>query len=48
MVGPLFFVLGLILVGISVMKEGILPRMGGLCLLVGTFVFALAICNTKL
>ena len=42
MVGPLFFVVGLILVGISVMKEGILPRMGGLCLLVGTFVFALA------
>lgn len=42
MVGPLFFVLGMILVGISVMKEGILPRMGGLCLIVGTFIFALA------
>ncbi len=42
MVGPLLFVIGLILVGISVMKEGILPRIGGLCLIVGTFVFALA------
>ena len=41
-VGPLFFVLGMIFVGISVMKEGILPRMGGLSLIVGTFVFALA------
>ncbi|MFJ7952541.1 hypothetical protein ACIQZG_13545 [Lysinibacillus sp. NPDC096418] len=41
-VGPLFFVLGMILVGISVMKESILPRMGGLCLIVGTLVFALA------
>lgn len=41
-VGPLFFVLGMILVGISVMKEGVLPRMGGLSLIVGTLVFALA------
>lgn len=41
-VGPLLFVLGMIQVGISVMKEGILPRMGGLCLIVGTLVFALA------
>lgn len=40
-VGPLFFFLGMILVGISVMKEDILPRLGGLCLIVGTLVFAL-------
>ncbi|MGG3889859.1 hypothetical protein [Metabacillus fastidiosus] len=41
-VGPLFFVLGMILVGISVMKEGILPFISGLCLIIGTFVFTLA------
>ncbi|MED4454763.1 hypothetical protein ABET41_09675 [Metabacillus fastidiosus] len=41
-VGPLFFVFGMILVGISIMKEGILPFISGLCLIIGTFVFTLA------
>lgn len=41
-VGPLFFVVGMIIVGISIMKEGILPKTGGLCLIIGTFIFAMA------
>ncbi|MGG3891741.1 hypothetical protein [Metabacillus fastidiosus] len=42
MAGPLLFVLGMILFGISVIKENILPRMGGIGLIMGTLVFAMA------
>lgn len=42
LVGPFFFVFGMILFGISVMKEGILPPFGGLCLLIGTVIFSMA------
>lgn len=41
-VGPLFFVVGMIFVGISIMKVRILPKAGGLSLVIGTVVFALA------
>lgn len=39
--GPLLFVVGIIFVGISVLKARILPKWGGLLLIIGTIAFAL-------
>lgn len=38
--GPLLFVIGMIFFGISVLKNKILPRPGGILLLIGTVVFS--------
>lgn len=39
--GPLMFVVGTVLFGVSVMRQNSLPSIGGLLLIVGTAVFAL-------
>lgn len=39
--GPLLFVIGMILFGYSVLKNKILPRLGGILLLIGTIVFSM-------
>jgi hypothetical protein len=41
-IGPLYFVFGMILLGISTMISKLPSRMGGLFLILGTIVFALA------
>jgi hypothetical protein len=38
--GPLLFVMGMILFGLSLLREKALPRSGGILLIVGTLVFA--------
>lgn len=35
------FVVGMVLFGVSVIQNDILPRLGGLLLIVGTFVFTI-------
>lgn len=40
--GPLLFVLGMVLLGVSVIREKIFPPYSGYLLLVGTIIFALA------
>jgi hypothetical protein len=40
MIGPLLFVLGMILFGVSVIGSKVLPRIGGTLLILGTVIFA--------
>jgi hypothetical protein len=41
-VGPLMFVVGMLMLGISIMLVNILPRVGGLLLIAGDLIFAIS------
>ncbi|MFA9557758.1 hypothetical protein ACERII_10670 [Evansella sp. AB-rgal1] len=40
-VGPLFFVIGMIIVGISIVVGSVIPKIAGMGLVIGTIVFAM-------